>query len=100
MKMRRYPHDPVLCRSDFRCGYCGKDLLSDLDTFLTFVRDHLVPRSAGGPDHQENRVASCATCDRLKADTVVTDLAEGRLLVARERAHREQWYEWVCSVVR
>ena len=71
MKYKYFVDDPVLVRSDFYCGYCGRDLLADLDVFLTFVRDHLIPRSVGGPDHHANRVASCAACDRLKADTVV-----------------------------
>ncbi len=58
--------DPTLRRTDYRCGYCGKDLLATLDDFLSFVRDHLVPKSAGGPDGNHNRVASCAACDRIK----------------------------------
>lgn len=34
MKYRNYPHDPVLLRSDFRCVYCGRDLLSDPETLI------------------------------------------------------------------
>ena len=100
MKFRRYPLDPVLLRSDFRCAYCGRDLLSDLDTFLSLVRDHLVPKSAGGPDGAENRVACCATCDRLQADAMVVDVDQARALVARQRSYKAIWFERVCQAVR
>ena len=73
MKYRRYVDDPVLVRAGFHCEYCGRDLLADLDTFLTLCRDHLIPASAGGPDCQANRVASCAACDRLKAAALVRE---------------------------
>ena len=68
MKYRSYPVDPVLIRSGYRCECCGADLLGDLDTFVSFVRAHVVPPSAGGVDHNENRMACCAACARLKAD--------------------------------
>ncbi len=100
MKYRFYVSDPVLLRSDFRCTYCGKDLLSDLDTFLMFARDHLLPKSAGGPDHHDNRVASCAACDRLKADVVVTSIAEARALVAKQRMDRGEWFRRIRDQVR
>ena len=64
MKFNRLISDPVLLRTDFRCAFCGVDLLSDLDLFVSYVRDHLIPRSAGGPNHHENLVAACAACCR------------------------------------
>lgn len=92
MKFKRYSEDPVLLRSDFRCVYCGRDLLEDLETFLSLVRDHLVPQSAGGPDGPPNRVASCVVCDRLKAGAVVSGVDEARALVASKRRHMTEWF--------
>jgi len=69
----------------------------ELDTLLTIVRDHLVPRFAGGHDGQNNRVLACAACDRPKADTVVPDTDAARALIARERQNREKWFFWVRS---
>lgn len=59
--------DPVLARDGFRCRYCGADLLATLESFVTFCRDHVTPRSAGGATHDSNLVTSCAACDRLKS---------------------------------
>ncbi len=100
MKYRMFVSDPVLRRTDFRCGYCGKDLLADLDAFLGLVRDHLTPRSAGGPDGHQNRVAACSVCDRLKADTLVTDLDEARAVVADQRRNRAVWFQRIRQAVR
>ena len=100
MKDCLLPQDPVLVASDFRCVYCGRDLLADFESYLTITRDHLVPRCAGGPNGHENRVASCAACDRLKAGALVNDLAEARALVTRMRRGRRVWFERVRAAVR
>ena len=68
------------------CGYCGRDLLSDPDTFFSRVRDHLIPRSQGGPDASHNRVAACHVCDKLKGSTLVGSLDEAREIIAERRA--------------
>ena len=100
MKYKRYVDDPVLVRAGFRCQYCGRDLLESLDVFLTLCRDHLVPASAGGSDHNCNRVASCAACDRLKAGRVVNGLADARREIATQRASRAVWLERIRDMVR
>lgn len=100
MKYRRYPLDPVLRRSDFRCVYCGRDLLSDPETLITAARDHLVPKSAGGPDTPDNRVALCAACDRLKGATVVASVDEARVIIAGRRLGHEHWFQLVLAEVR
>ena len=49
--------EPVLC------AYCNERL-----TKQTRTRDHVIPRSAGGPNG-DNLVPSCAPCNRAKSDT-------------------------------
>ena len=39
----------VFENSNFRCVYCGRDMLVDFETFMTVEEDHLVPKSKGGP---------------------------------------------------
>lgn len=41
------------------CHYCGKRLKRDVDD----TRDHVIPRSLGGPNTQWNRVPACVTCN-------------------------------------
>lgn len=46
-----------------RCVYCAVSLCPDSATL-----DHVYPRAKGGPHVAGNVVASCARCNRLKAD--------------------------------
>ena len=48
--------EPVLC------AYCNERLSK-----ATRTRDHVIPRSAGGPNG-DNLVPSCAPCNRAKSD--------------------------------
>lgn len=41
--------------------------------------DHLVPKSAGGPDHPSNYVHSCIYCNQLKGDMSLQDFLEFRM---------------------
>lgn len=100
MKMKHYLSDPVLLRSDFCCVYCGCDLLADLDSFLSLVRDHFRPRSAGGCDGNDNRVCSCATCDRIKAGREFATLDEARVFIQQYRASVGEWFVFVRAAVR
>ena len=88
-------NDPVYVRSDFHCVYCGRDLLADFDLFVTMGRDHLIPRSKGGSDGTSNRVAACATCDKIKGKSPPDNLRQAILLVAEKRQH---WMRWHASI--
>ena len=35
-------------RANFRCEYCGRDLLASLDDYKAWAQDHVVPRTDGG----------------------------------------------------
>jgi 5-methylcytosine-specific restriction endonuclease McrA len=100
MRTSHYVDDPVFLRSGFTCTYCGCDLLADFPTFMLMARDHLVPKSAGGPDAAENRVASCGVCDRAKGHVVPVDLFSARMYVERQRAWLVELYEAVKADVR
>lgn len=49
--------------SDGRCAYCLEQVG---DSQLT--RDHIIPRSAGGPNTFANLLPCCAICNGAKAD--------------------------------
>lgn len=54
-------------RDNYRCIYCGRDMLSSLDDWLSLEIDHLQPTSKGGKDEDNNRVTSCNVCNKLKS---------------------------------
>ncbi|WP_122032948.1 HNH endonuclease [Aliivibrio sp. EL58] len=60
----------VFERDKNRCVYCGKDLLSDFESFMSAEEDHLIPKSKGGSDLPSNIVTSCNVCNRLKHNFV------------------------------
>jgi len=51
----------VLIRDGFACQYCGARLSMSSGT-----RDHVIPRSRGGPDTLLNVVAACSSCNARK----------------------------------
>jgi CRISPR/Cas system Type II protein with McrA/HNH and RuvC-like nuclease domain len=56
----------VFERDKRRCVYCGRDLLTDYETFAGVEEDHLIPLSKGGDDTVANVVSACAVCNRLR----------------------------------
>ncbi len=96
---KRVRLDPVFASTSYRCSYCGADLLADVEVFLLKVREHFVPRSAGGPDAAVNRLPSCGPCDRLKGGRVFGSVEEARVFLAEQRAGWRQWVARLRQVV-
>lgn len=69
-KMRRI----ILRRQNDKCFYCGRKLQS-----RGYVLDHFIPRSKGGEDEAENRVAACPPCDGKKGARMPTEAERNRL---------------------
>ncbi|MSV45674.1 MAG: HNH endonuclease [Actinobacteria bacterium] len=57
---RKITRRAVFARDGWACQYCG--------TRSSLTVDHVIPRSKGGLSTWENIVASCAPCNRRKAD--------------------------------
>ena len=57
----------VALRDRGKCVYCGLDGSQDIRILGSFLLDHLIPRRANGTDQLDNRVLSCACCNRDKA---------------------------------
>lgn len=53
----------IIVRDGFKCAYCMKPV-----SMRNVTRDHVMPRSRGGPDTITNVVASCSDCNGRKAD--------------------------------
>lgn len=50
-------------RANFRCEYCGKDLLKSIANYKEWQEDHIVPLSKGGKDTLDNIALSCRFCN-------------------------------------
>ena len=79
-------HQRIMARDDYRCAYCGLDMLGSLDALLNSSIDHVVPRSAAGTNDPANLVACCTTCNHLKGKVPVFSVCEGAMIINRHRA--------------
>lgn len=50
------------------CAYCGCAMTLELGLQTTCTREHVIPRSRGGPKTIFNVVAACYKCNKLKRD--------------------------------
>src|SRR3990172_570196 len=58
-------------RDGGRCVFCGRDLLTDFDTFWGFLdNEHLIPKSKGGLSTVDNHATACGSCNNLKGNFV------------------------------
>lgn len=97
----RWLDNRVFRQWDFRCAYCGRDLLGDVEVFASMVREHVRCKGAPGRGHAPgNLVPACAACDRLKADAIVGSVDEARRLIANRRAAAELVRQCVARNIR
>jgi len=65
----RFSRKNIFQRDKYICQYCGqKKDKNDL------TRDHIIPKSKGGPDTWENLVACCLECNNYKGDRTLAEL--------------------------
>lgn len=62
-KSRRFA---ILKRDGFKCLYCGR---SPAEDGIRLQVDHIIPRSKGGGDHDDNLVSACEDCNQGKKAT-------------------------------
>ena len=67
---RRHVREYIAAQWSHRCAYCGKP---DWEDATRFNLDHVVPRTAGGPDSVGNLAWSCRPCNIRKGGTPVED---------------------------
>ena len=60
----------VFIRDGFECQYCGTRI-----SMTTGTRDHVIPRSRGGPDTMQNVVTACRACNARKDDRMLGEVA-------------------------
>ena len=85
----------VYHRDGFLCAYCG-----DKPGFRGLQIDHLIPRSKGGSDHENNLTAACERCNNGKGNRLIVPAAmvagyddDGAAVIGTWR-----WGVWVFKV--
>lgn len=62
-----------------RCTYCDCQLENGGTVGASFVIEHVVPRSCGGPDNIANYVPACASCNNSKGDRHVLQFIQTKM---------------------
>jgi len=65
-------------RDNYRCIYCGRDMIASFDDWMSLEIDHLVPSSKEGEVKDDNLVTSCNVCNKLKSNFDPGDLPEDK----------------------
>ena len=73
--IRRERRLALYIRHQFRCCYCGTDLRTSEPSELTL--DHLLPRSLGGDNSNDNLVLACRSCNSARGAKPWVDYAVG-----------------------
>lgn len=68
----------VLALTNGHCAYCNIKLNDGGQAADSFVVEHVVPASCGGPDHLANYVPACQACNISKRDGHVLEFIKRR----------------------
>ena len=89
-------------RDNYRCIYCGRDMLSSLNDWLSLEIDHLKPSSKKGKDEDDNLVTCCNVCNKLKSNFDPGDLPEDQQIeITRKHVLKKRMAEqlrWLKAV--
>ncbi len=91
---------------DWRCVYCGKDLVGTFDDYNSWQWDHIVPQSIGGEHVLENIVVCCKACNWLKSTyapsgaTRLEQISDAQQYIQQQRAAYEQELCQIRGLVR
>ncbi len=58
----------ILKRDNFTCSYCGRNVKEDK---IKLQADHIIPKSKGGNDDEDNLITSCYECNFGKRDVLI-----------------------------
>jgi 5-methylcytosine-specific restriction endonuclease McrA len=89
-------------RANFCCEYCGKRMLSSLDSYYSWEMDHIIP---GGPETPENYALACHACNHLKhryvpsGESRAERLEDARKEVCRRRSSKLAELQKLRSVI-
>ena len=90
-----YPYQTIFERDKFTCQYCGLDASKDFNIWwhANLNIDHIVPKSCGGTDAEENLVVACRACNLYKGSTPCKTKDEAKEIVKEKRGQAEQWFK-------
>jgi 5-methylcytosine-specific restriction endonuclease McrA len=93
----------IFIRDHYRCRYCGRDMMVDVDSFLSIELDHLRPQASQGEGVEDNYVTSCNVCNRLKGKWIpenAVELTRDALIAAARDYIANRRSNWIEEFLR
>jgi len=92
-KRRRKIRNIVCRRDNYKCAYCGIDLLSSPMLFYFRSVDHLEAIGNGGNSLDiDNMVCCCNICNNMKGDYVANSIEDARQYIENRRLEFDSMY--------
>ncbi len=96
----------IWVRDNCTCQYCGLCGLDNFDVWMQLGIDHIIPRSRGGDETDENKALSCNECNHYlkrayipNGNTREKRIADARLHIQPKRdAWREQFERMIKEI--
>lgn len=85
----------VLVRDGFTCRYCGR-----MAPDVVLEVDHVVPRSVGGSDDEDNLVTACYDCNQGKGAHNVSPVFDLTFELRAERIRADALWEIIQEMDR
>ena len=76
----------VFVRAKGCCEYCDVDLIHDRIAWDAVQFDHIIPKSKGGNDEEQNLALSCKVCNNAKM-TFLPDGADRSMRIESAKKH-------------
>jgi len=97
----------IFMRDNYKCVYCDREMIGNLDDWLSLEIDHLKPEKEGGTDDPENLVTSCNVCNKKKSayyqKNEFTDDRIRNITLIREHIQgkrTEEHARWVKAIIQ
>ena len=75
------------------CAYCG--------TTENLTMDHRIPLVLGGPDHKENLIRACKSCNKSKGGRLLdSDISLFKYFLKRDMIVREKVPNWAWQLIK
>ena len=80
-------------RANDCCEYCHAHSFLALAVVTSFEIEHIIPKSKGGTDEEDNLAFSCPRCNRLKSNRTEAIDLQTKLVVSLFNPRQQRWHE-------
>jgi len=88
-EMRRH----IAEQSNHCCEYCHAPSFLALAVVTSFEIEHIIPKSKGGSDEENNLAFSCPRCNRLKSNRTTAIDPQTKSVVPLFNPRQQRWSE-------